>query len=336
MKKYSDQWAVGSGQWSVLDGWTRYLGRSGRRWLASALIGLCGLTAGGGAAVAAESVRVAYVDWSSSVASMNLVCALLREHLEQDCEPVETSARGMWRDVAKGKADVLLSAWLPDTHADYLERYGDDLVDLGPNLQGTRTGLVVPDINVGRQTGGRGARTPTLMPVDTIADLADYRSELGGRIVGIDPEAGIMADTEEATTTYGLNGFRLTKGSESLMTEALARAIARKEWIVITGWQPHWMFGRWSLRFLKDPEGVYGGEGAIHTMVRQGLAEDNPQAYALLDSFSWTPAEMEQLLVWISQHGDDPYSQAQRWLRTHPQRVSEWLDASAATSNQED
>ncbi|MBK1649778.1 glycine betaine ABC transporter substrate-binding protein [Rhabdochromatium marinum] len=293
-------------------------------WLAALLLSLSSLTAGS-PALAAAPVRIAYVDWSSSVASLNLVCALLREQLDQSCEPVETSARGMWRTVAHGQADVLLSAWLPDTHASYLERYGEDLVDLGPNLEGTRTGLVVPDINVGRQTGGSGARTPTLMPVESIADLADYRDKLGGRIVGIDPEAGIMADTEEAIDTYDLRGFRLTQGSEANMTTALSEAIARKQWIVITGWQPHWMFGRWSLRFLDDPERVYGGTGAIHTMVRQGFAEDNPQAYALLDQFSWTPAEMEQLLVWISQHQDNPYAQAQRWLRTHPQRVKDWL-----------
>lgn len=292
-----------------------------------------GLSAvGTGPAMAAEAVRIAYVDWSSSVASANLVCALLRERLGQDCDLIETNAADMWRQVAEGEADALLSAWLPDTHADYFARYGEDLDDLGPNLEGTRTGLVVPDVNVGRQTGALGARTPRLMPVESIGELADHRARLGGRIVGIDPEAGIMTATERAIDAYGLDGFRLIDGSEQQMTDALSDAISHKQWIVVTGWQPHWMFGRWSLRFLDDPKTVYGGTGAIHTMVRSDFAEDNPEAYALLDNFAWSPAEMEQLLVWNTQSDRDPYLQAQRWLLNHPKRVADWLPVTTSAT----
>lgn len=304
-----------------------------RRWLAPMALALTSLL-GSGALRAAEPVRIAFVDWSSSVASANLICAVLRERLGQDCLLVETTAEDMWAQVADGEADALLSAWLPDTHAEYLRRYGDALDDLGPNLEGTRTGLVVPDVNVGRQTGASGTRTPRLMPAKTIGDLAAHRERLRGRIVGIDPEAGIMTATARAIDAYDLDGFRLDQGTEQAMTQALADAIARKDWLVVTGWQPHWMFGRWSLRFLDDPKGLYGGNGAIHTMARKGLKADNPQAHALLDNFHWTPDEMEQLLVWNTQGDQDPYLQAQRWLLNHPKRVGAWLPAS--TQPQED
>ncbi|WPL18846.1 Glycine betaine/carnitine transport binding protein GbuC precursor [Thiorhodovibrio winogradskyi] len=308
-----------------------------RRWLTPLALLLTSIL-GSGAIQAAEPVRIAYVDWSSSVASANLICAVLRERLGQDCLLVETTAENMWRQVADGEADALLSAWLPDTHAEYMSRYGDELDDLGPNLEGTRTGLVVPDVNVGRQTGATGARTPRLMPAESIADLAAHRARLGGRIIGIDPEAGIMAATRRALESYGLTDFHLSSGSEQHMTQALSDAIARKGWIVVTGWQPHWMFGRWSLRFLDDPKGIYGGTGAIHTMARKGLKADNPEAHALLDNFHWTAEEMEQLLVWNTQGDQDPYLQAQRWLLNNPKQVGAWLPAStqASTQAQED
>ena len=150
--------------------------------------------------------------------------------------------------------------------------------------------------------------------------------QFGGRIIGIDPEAGIMRDTRRAIEIYGLDGFRLIEGSERAMTQALGEAIQRQEWIVVTGWTPHWMFGRWSLRFLDDPKGVYGGEGRIDTLVRRGLEQDMPTVYRFLDRFHWSPDDMEQLLVWMEQtSGLDPYSQALRWLHSRPDAVKNWL-----------
>lgn len=234
-------------------------------------------------------VRIAYVDWSSSVASANLVCAVLRERLDRRCELIESTASGMWESVADGDADALLSAWLPDTYAHYLDVYGDRLKDIGSNLEGTRTGLVVPDVAPGRQTGRCGARSRPRDRIASIAGLAGHADALGGRIIGIDPEAGIMAATERGLDAYGLDDLRLVQGSEREMTEDLAHAIAGGRPIVVTGWQPHWMFGRWSLRFLDDPKKVYGGTGTIHTMVRPGLEIDDPGVYGVLDRFHWDP-----------------------------------------------
>lgn len=289
------------------------------------LLGLSG-------AAGASSLRIAYVDWSSSVASANVVCAVLNERLDQPCELIETSADEMWRLVAEGEADVMLSAWLPDTHADYYAQYGEQLDDLGPNLVGTRTGLVIPATGIGRQTDQRGAHTQPTLNIQSIEQLPEHRQALAGRIIGIDPEAGIMAATEQALADYRLTGFRLIPGAESTMTASLADAITRNRPIVVTGWVPHWMFGRWSLRFLDDPKGVYGDSGSIHSMARPGLAEDFPAAAALIERFAWDADSMEQLLIWIHQdRGRDPYAQALRWMRTHPQHVNAWLTETPQT-----
>lgn len=306
--------------------------RGQRRWAPSSVLVLFAALVSfvSGVSNAAAPIRIAYVDWSSSVASANVVCAVLEERLELGCELIETSANEMWRMVAEGEADAMLSAWLPDTHADYFATFADQLDDLGPNLVGTRTGLVVPATGVGRQTGAQGERTRPSLDIHRIPELAEHRRALGGRILGIDPEAGIMSATERALDAYGLDGFRLISGNEATMTAALASALARNRPIVVTGWVPHWMFGRWSLRFLDDPQDVYGGSGRIHTMTRVGLADDRPQVAALLDRFEWEPQEMERLLVWIHQdQGRDPYAQALRWTRAHPDRVDAWLEGDA-------
>ncbi len=272
-----------------------------------------------------QTIRIAYTDWASSVASANLIRGVFQEKLAMRCELVMMSADRMWEAVAKGEVDAMLSAWLPHTHAHYKEAFGEKVVDLGPNLEGARTGLVVPDVKLGRLAAGAGIRK-SYITIDSIEEIKDHAGKFNRRIIGIEPEAGIMRQTGEAMETYGLEDFELVKGSEKEMTDTLSRAIRRQEWIVITGWIPHWSFARWNLKFLEDPKNIYGGKGYVHTLVREGLSEDMPEAFALLDNFHWEPEAVGQVMLWIQEDdGRVPYDKALRWMRANPEKVDAWL-----------
>lgn len=273
-----------------------------------------------------RSVRLAHTNWSSSVASANLVKAVFEEKLGIKCELVSLNVDKMWAAVAKGKADATLSAWLPDTHANYYERFSDRVINLGPNLEGTKIGLVVPNVTRGRLTAGTGIRNKPYMGIDSITELKAHADKFNHRIIGIEPEAGIMEKTREAMEVYGLEEFRLVESSEISMVAELSHAIRHQNWIVFTGWLPHWIFSRWNLKFLDDPEGVYGGSGHISTIARQGLQADKPRAYRILDNFFWEPEDAGQVMMWIQEDkGRFPYEKALRWILTHPDRVDKWL-----------
>jgi len=271
-------------------------------------------------------VRIAYVEWSSEIASTNVVRAVLQEEMGYECEIIPMAADEMWEAVATGEVDAMVAAWLPGTHGHFYEQYADQIVDLGPNLEGTQTGLVVPQVTPGRQTGRTGLQNVPYITIDSITELQEHADKFRGRIIGIDPEAGIMRQTKEAMEVYGLDNFELISGSEISMAAELANAIRRLEWIVVTGWIPHWKFARWNLKFLEDPENVFGGREEIHTIVREGLREDMPDVYAFLDNFHWTPGDMEQLMLWIEgQDGVYPLDSARRWMRHHRDKVEAWL-----------
>jgi glycine betaine/proline transport system substrate-binding protein len=263
------------------------------------------------AATAADKgeVELTYVEWSSEVASTNVIKTVLeRQGYEVDMTSVSASA--MWQGVASGDADGMVAAWLPSTHGHYLEQVRDDVVDLGPNLDGTRIGLVVP----------------AYVDVDSIAELEAHADEFDEEIIGIDPGAGIMSKTEQAIEAYGLEDMELVSGSGATMTAALKDAIDNHEPIVVTGWTPHWKFARFDLKYLADPKNVYGGAEQIHTVVRKGLKEDMPEVYRILDRFHWTPADMEQVMVWNRQDDADPAETAARWVEENPEKVEAWLN----------
>jgi len=275
----------------------------------------------------AEPVHLAYVEWSTEVASTHLVKAFFQERLGVRCRVIAMTPERMWAAVANGEADGMVSAWLPRTHESYFARYGDEVVDLGPNLQGTRIGLVVPEVRVGRQTGPEGRRTTPLVDIESIPELRGQAGRFGNVIIGIDPQAGIMMRTEQAMEAYGLNDrFELVQGNEARMVEALVEAIRAQRWVVVTGWEPHWLFGRYNLRFLEDPQNVFGQREAIHTLVRKGLKEERPLVYAALDNFQWNRQQMSQLMSWIQR--DErlfPCRNAVRWLEENPETVDSWM-----------
>lgn len=275
------------------------------------------LLAGAGVAVSSAAqaeeekgtINLAYVEWSSEVASTNVVAAVL-EQAGYEVDLTSLSAAAMFQALSTGDADAIVAAWLPTTHADYMERLGDSIEDLGPNLDGTKLGLVVPEYT----------------DVDSIADLNDNADSFNGEIIGIDPGAGLMALTEEVVDTYDLE-LDLRSGSGATMTAALSSAINNEEDVVVTGWTPHWMFARFDIKYLEDPENVYGGAEQIHTAVRQGLEDDMPEAYAILDAFEWTPEQMGEVMLMNQEDGSDPYENAKQWVEDNQDVVQQWLDS---------
>src|SRR6056297_2310633 len=202
-----------------------------------------------------KAVRIAYAQWSCATAASNVVKAVLQEKMGYDCQLVPMGAEAMWLSTASGDVDGFVCAWLPSLHQHYYGKVEDNVVDLGPNLTGTKVGLVVPDY----------------VPLDSIARLEAHSARFNGEIIGVDPGAGIMGLTREAIKVYDMGHMELVQGSGAAMTRILADKIEKQEWVVVTGWTPHWKFARWDLKYLSDPENVYGGQESIHTVVRKGL-----------------------------------------------------------------
>lgn len=96
------------------------------------------------APVSGDKLKLSYVAWDSEIASTNLLQYVLENRLGYKVEALQVEAGPMWTGVASGDVDATAAAWLPLTHADYWDKYKDQLEDLGANMTGVRTGLVVP------------------------------------------------------------------------------------------------------------------------------------------------------------------------------------------------
>lgn len=258
------------------------------------------------------TVTIGYVNWSEDVAVTHLMKNLLTNHYGYNVKIVPMDAETAFQSVADGSIDAFLDVWLPKTHADYWAEYGDQVVNLGSWYAATATlGLAVPDY----------------VDAQSITDLNGKAYKFGGKIVGINPNAGIMELVQDKVIpAYGLGGYTLTSKGEDSMIKALDTAIHAHKPIVITAWKPHWMFTAYPIRYLKDPKGTLAGQEHLDVIVRNGLKKDMPVVYKLFDNFRLTETQLGTLELDIDD-ARSVFGGVNAWLRSNKKVVAPWLTA---------
>ena len=280
--------------------------------LTSTLLGGVLAASMGLATAQADDIQIGWTAWSDAEFVTKLAERVIEDEMGYSVELIQTDIAPQYQGLASGDIDMMLMAWLPGTHADYMDRVGQDVVNLGPLYGNARLGWVVPDY----------------VPEDELGSIEDLkkdsvRDQLNGRITGIDPGAGLTRLSEEAIETYGLDGYNLQISSGAGMTSALDRAIRRDEWIVVTGWSPHWKFGAYDLRYLEDPEGALGGFERIHALAREGFAEEYHDVAMMISRMHLDLEVLEDAMFYAQENS---YAEAvDRFIEDNPKYVQYWV-----------
>lgn len=272
------------------------------------------LAAGPPAAGAAEKgpIKIGWTAWSSTEATTNLVKHILEQEMGYQVELTLSDIGIMYQGLAGGQIDFMLMAWLPETHKNYYEKVATQVANLGPFYLNAKLGWVVPDYVPKSE-------------VNSIEDLKkpEIAEKFNHQIQGIDPGSGLMQLSEKAVKTYGLDDYNLVSSSGAGMTASLARAERSKDWIVVTGWSPHWMFGRWKLRYLEDPKGALGGLERVDILARKGFYQDHPDVVAFLCRLYLPLSDLEGLM---NESVQTSYEKAAvEYVKAHPKLVHYWV-----------
>ena len=254
-----------------------------------------------------KEITLVYVNWAEGIAMTNLAKAILeKEGYEVTLQNADVAP--VFASLANSDADVFMDTWLPVTHQDYMERYGDKLESLGTNFDKARIGLVVP----------------AYVEINSIEEMNDVKDKFDGNIVGIDAGAGIMKTTEKAIEEYGLD-YELQASSGPAMAATLKKQIDGNDWVVVTGWAPHWKFARYDLKFLEDPKGVYGQTERIETTARKGFSKDDPFAAQFFKNFKMNGTQLGDLMGAIADSDKSEDVVAKEWMESNMELVNQWL-----------
>jgi glycine betaine/proline transport system substrate-binding protein len=264
-----------------------------------------------------KEIKLGYIPWDEGIASTYLWKELL-ERRGFEVSTTQYAAGPLYTGLATGQIDFETDSWLPTTHAEYWKKYGKQLDDLGSWYGPTSLELSVPSYVKG---------------VDSLEDLKNNASKFKGKIIGIEPSAGMMGMLKDKVLKeYGLEGtYEVVDGSTPAMLAELKRAYAKKEPVVVTLWSPHWAYSDYDLTKLKDPKGAWGKGDGVHTLSRKGFAEDNPEVGEWLKNFSMTEKQLTGLESQITKAGKGKEQDAVRtWLKQNPGLLDKWAPVAGA------
>lgn len=264
------------------------------------------------AAQETKPVKIGWAAWSDAEFVTKLAAKLIEDKLGQKVELVQTDVAPLYQGVSRGDIDFMMMAWLPQTHADYYARVKNKVETLGTVYDGAKLGWVVPKYIPESEIG-------------SIEDLKkpEVQKKLSGTVQGIDPGAGLTRLSQEALKSYELKDYKLQISSEAGMLTSVDRAYRGEKWFVATSWSPHWMFGKYELRYLKDPKNALGEAEHVDVLARKEFKTDNPKVAEFMTRMKLPIADLEAAMFDAQ---ETSYEKAvEKYISEHPDQIKSWL-----------
>lgn len=215
----------------------------------------------------------------------------------------------IYQGLSDGDYDVFMDAWLPVTHADYIDRYQDSITELGSwNDDAVLTIAVNEDA-----------------PIDSLDELAENADLFNNKIIGIESGAGLTKITqEEVIPGYGLEGMDYIVSSTPAMLSELKAATDAGDNVVVTLWRPHWAYEAFPIKDLKDPQGTLGDAEGMYVYVNNAFVADQPEVTQWLTDFRMDSEQLYSLENVLFNENDDPKKYAEitrKWMDENKEYV---------------
>ncbi|ANJ55504.1 glycine betaine ABC transporter substrate-binding protein [Pseudomonas silesiensis] len=252
-----------------------------------------------------KSITMGTMAWED----MSPMALITKKVLEDQGYTVKLTEFSEWgiAYAALGKGDIqLLVSQINYLAQDYWNKSKNRLERISPVSDGLYQGIAVPKY----------------VTIDSIDQLNDNADKFGGRIIGIEPGAGLMRSASEAVKNYNLK-LQLVEGSSAAMTAALKSAVDRKEWIAVTLWDPSWMSMKFDVKYLKDPKGVFQPSQTYYWIAQKGFSEKYPQAREVVASIFIPITDIRAINGEINE-GKSVDEAVKSWIAKNSDLIGRW------------
>lgn len=282
-------------------------------------------------------IKLAENPWSASALNVAVARILLEEQLGYPVEVVTIGESAQWPAIAAGDLHASLEVW-PSGHADNVAEYIDNqkLVENGGPLGPVgKIGWYIPSYLLESHpelATWEGLATPESASLFATAETGDQGQFLTGDPSWTQYEDDIIAN-------LGLDFKIVTAGSEEAILAALDAAYSREDPVLFYFWTPHSIHAKYELSEVALP--AYSDEcyakaesGGIDCdypadnlfkIFWGGLAEAEPDAYALLKNMNYTTEDQIGMIAAVELDGKSVDEAAREWLDANEATWQAWL-----------
>lgn len=295
--------------------------------VALATTSLLAVASGSAAASDQQDVILGVPPWGGVEVKSQVVTKIL-EPLGFNVEQTSAGAPIVYEGLGKGDIHVNMSAWAPGQAPTFMPHVeAGDVVRLGENLEGAVAGFAVPQYVY--DSGITHAR-----------DLQENAERFDSTVFCIDTGSGANSVVNEAidNDVYGLGDWSIVPSSTAGMLSRVGRAVNDEEPIVFCGWRPHWMNVRYDMRYLQDPEDLWGpngGESTVYTLATDSFQETHPHLTTFFERFVIDAQVQSQWLFETGQQDRSLDTVATEWIAANLDTIEPWVEGLETPNGQD-
>ncbi len=274
-----------------------------------------GVMVSAGAVAGPSKVSFAVPPWPGEQVKAEVVTRILKAAGYQT-SIVEVSGPVAMKAVASDSVDVDMAVWHPINDGIVMPLIkAHKVVQLVVNIGNAKYGMTVPDY-------------VWKAGVHSIGDLHKYAAKFDHKIYGIEPgnSGNVLVIKAIKNNTYDLAGFTVVPSSAAGMMGAVKAAISEHKWIVFLGWRPHWMNIVYKIKFLDDPENLWGGLSSVVTIVAPKFVSTHPNVTHFLRQMVIGAKTQSQWIYEYAYKHVPVETVASKWIASHKGTLKKWLD----------
>jgi glycine betaine/proline transport system substrate-binding protein len=244
--------------------------------------------------------------FDDTVAVTGLWSVLLKEH-GYDVQTKSVDLAAGFSGIARGDLDGYLNAWLPSTHATYIDKYKDDLVILDkPYFDNDKSVLAVPDF----------------VEENTITEVVQNADKYESKIIGIEAGSGLMKILPSVLDKYtAQDKLKVIEGSTPAALAALKSGINNKKPVVVALWTPHWAFASMPVKALEDDSQGWPKPDGSYVVLSKKFSEGHADVRGWMANSKLTEEQYAALMLAVSE-AKDPAEGARKWLEAPENRAA--------------
>ncbi len=245
---------------------------------------------------------------------------------------IGTDVTPAWVGIRRGDTDVLVEVALPNQQP-LLDKSDGVVVTVSQVYGDAGQGFFVPRYVV----EGAGAPAPGLKRVD---QLASYKQLFGGTFYDESPGWQSTKFNSMRLKAYDVD-FTHLELSDAALIAAVVRSEERKQPIVFFFYHPHWLFKRFDLLRLEEPNPYHAGcfeddigrcalpSFSAWIAARKDLAARAPRFYALLSHIIIPFDDVEEMMLKVNTEKRSAHDVATKWVEAHHAEVDRWVSLAA-------